>query len=224
MTSTQTEPRTAPVESALADTSQEQLLAPLKIDAATADLLFRAARTTNAFSEEPVADEEIHAAYDLTRWGPTAMNISPLRYLIVRSPQARERLVQHMAEGNQAKTLTAPLTVVVAADPNFHEQMKVLAPHRAEFAQNLAAAPEQRTAMARMNALIQVGFFITGLRAAGLHTGPMGGFDAAAIDSEFFSESQWQTLLVLNVGHPAAQGAHHPRAARLTPSAASQTV
>lgn len=202
----------------------DETLAPLAIDDPTADLLFRAARTTNAFSDEQVTDEEVHAAYDLMRWGPTAMNITPLRYLIVRSPEARTRLVQHLAEGNQAKTLTAPLTVVVAADPNFHEQMSLLAPHRAEVAASLAPLSAQRGEMARMNTLIQLGYFITALRAAGLHIGPMGGFDAEAIDSEFFSDSQWQTVLVLNIGHPAAQGAHHPRAARLAPSAVSATV
>src|SRR4051794_15139834 len=88
----------------------------LAIDAAAQDLLFREARTANTFSAEPVTDEQLRAIYDLVKWAPTAMNAQPLRLVAVRSPQARERLLPLMAEGNRAKTASAPLTLIVAAD------------------------------------------------------------------------------------------------------------
>ena len=77
----------------------------LAVDDSVADLLFRTARSVNTFTDEPVADEQVRAAYDLLRWGPTAMNTSPLRLLLVRSPEARERLAAHMAEGNRDRVL-----------------------------------------------------------------------------------------------------------------------
>src|SRR4051794_16121967 len=73
------------------------------------DLLFRAARTANTFTDEPVTDEQVGAIYDLVRWAPTAMNSQPLRLLLVRSDEARARLLGHLAEGNRAKTGSAPL-------------------------------------------------------------------------------------------------------------------
>ncbi|ROS76829.1 malonic semialdehyde reductase [Cellulomonas sp. PhB143] len=188
----------------------------LSIDAPTADLLFREARTVVRFDDGHVSDQQVQAAYDLVRWGPTAMNTLPLRLLLVRTPEARERLVSHMAEGNKPKTLDAPLTIVAAADPNFHEHLPVLAPHvpgaREMFEGN---GPEGRAPMATQSTLIQVGYLIVGLRAAGLHVGPMSGFDTAGVDAEFFADNGWRSQLVINVGTPASEGASYPRQTRL---------
>src|SRR5690606_27097995 len=132
------------------------------------------ARTVKVFADVPVTDEQVHAAYELAKWGPTALNTSPLRYLVVRSPEARERLVSHLAEGNRAGVLAAPLTLVLAADTEFHTLLPRLAPHAAAIADGLAGQPETREAMARMNATLQAGYLLTALRATGLHVGPMG--------------------------------------------------
>lgn len=101
----------------------------LALDAAAQDLLFREARTANTFTDEPVTDEQVQAIYDLVKYGPTAFNQTPLRITLVRSPEARERLVKHMAEGNQAKTATAPLVAILSADNEFHEELPALLPH-----------------------------------------------------------------------------------------------
>src|SRR5690242_14489668 len=76
----------------------------LALDAAAQDLLFREARTANTFTDEPVSDEQVRAIYDLVKFGPTAFNQQPLRIVLVRTDEGRERLLQHMAEGNRAKT------------------------------------------------------------------------------------------------------------------------
>ncbi len=165
------------------------------------DLLFREARTANAFSDEPVSDEQIAAIYDLVKYGPTAMNAQPLRVLLVRD-DSRERLLKHMADGNRDKTAGAPLVAVLAADTDFHDHLDVTFPHfpgaKAVFADD--AAREQA---ARFNAALQAGYFLLGVRAAGLAAGPMGGFDAAGIDEEFFAGTNWKSFLVVNLGKPA---------------------
>ncbi len=197
----------------------------LEIDGSTADLLFREARTVNAFSDTDVTDAQVQAAYDLVRWGPTAMNTVPLRLLLVRTPEARERLVGHMSEGNRAKTLAAPLSIVAAADLNFHEHLPVLAPHMSGVQENLAVAGEEgRAPMARTSALIQVGYLVVGLRAAGLHVGPMTGFDAAALDADLLAGTGWTSLVVINVGTPAGENASHPRQTRLAFDQVSATL
>lgn len=174
----------------------------LALTADAQDLLFREARTANTFTDEPVTDEQLRAVYDLVKWAPTAMNQQPLRILAVRSPEARERLVAHMGPGNQPKTRTAPLAVVLAADVDFHEHLPVVFPHKPEAKDNLAGKEEQRERMARFNAGLQVGYFILGVRAAGLAAGPMAGFDAAGVDAEFFPDGRHRSLLVVNIGHP----------------------
>lgn len=94
----------------------------LALDPAAQDLLFREARTANTFTDEPVTEEQVQAIYDLVKYGPTAFNQSPLRVVLVRSDDARARLVKHMAEGNQPKTSTAPLVAILATDNEFHEE------------------------------------------------------------------------------------------------------
>ncbi|UJP39749.1 malonic semialdehyde reductase [Cellulomonas palmilytica] len=189
-----------------------------------ADLLFRDARTVGAFTDEPVTDADLEAAYDLLKWGPTAMNITPLRLLVVRSDDAKARLAALAAEGNRDRILAAPVTLVVAADPAFHRHLPVLAPHRAAMVEGLEGQVATREAMARTNTHIQTGYLVTALRAAGLDAGPMGAFDAAGVDAEFFAESGWQSQLLVLVGHRDGVGTHHPRAARLTWDQVSATA
>lgn len=189
-----------------------------------ADLLFREARTAAVFTPDEVSDEQLAAVYDLVKWGPTALNTIPLRLLVVRTPEARQRLATHMNEGNRARVLAAPVSLVLAADTGFHAHIPTLAPHMAALADALEGQPEQRESMARTNALIQAGYLIVGLRAAGLAAGPMGGMDAEGIDQEFFAENGWKSLLVVNVGTADGVGTHHPRAERLSYPQASLTV
>jgi 3-hydroxypropanoate dehydrogenase len=95
---------------------------------AAQDLLFREVRTANTFTDEPVTDEQVRAVHDLVKYGPTAFNQSPLRITLVRSAEARERLVRHMAEGNRPKTATAPLVAILSADNEYHEELPQLFP------------------------------------------------------------------------------------------------
>ncbi len=179
--------------------------------------LFHDARTTNLFTDEPVDVGLVREVYEAVRWAPTAMNGQPLRLAVVESRAARERLVAHLSEGNQAKTLAAPLTVVAAYDPAFHVHLEHLAPHRVGAREKMEGDPQFRETFARTNGLIQLGYLILGLRAAGLSVGPMTGLNAAGVDGELFAESGWRTMAVLNVGHGASDApeAVHPRAGRL---------
>jgi len=165
------------------------------------DLLFRQARTANTFTDEPVTDEQIEAIYDLVKFGPTSINCQPLRVVLVRSEQARARLVPHMAESNQAKTRQAPLVAILAADTAFHDELPRLVPFKPE-ARDWFLDPTMRGHAARFNAGLQIGYFIIGIRAAGLAAGPMIGFDAAGVDAEFFPDGRYRSLLVVNIGLP----------------------
>ena len=185
----------------------------LALEKTAQDLLFRDARTANTFSDEPVSDEQIAAIYDLVKYAPTSMNTQPLRVLVVRSPEARERLVSHMADGNKAKTESAPVVAVLAYDPEFHEHLPTQFPHFAG-AQDIFKGQDHRFGAATLNASLQVGYFILAVRAAGLAAGPMTGFDAEGIDKEFFAETGYKTLVVVNIGKPG-ESAWFPRSPRL---------
>lgn len=176
----------------------------LELPAQVQDLLFREARTANSFSDEPVTDEQVQAIYDLVKWAPTSMNMQPLRVLVVRGDEAKQRLLPHMSEGNRAKVEKAPVTVVLAADVDFHENAPFTFPHNPGVKDNFGD-PAGRERFAKLNSLLQVGYFIIGVRAAGLAAGPMTGFDAAGVDAEFFADNSWKSLVAINVGKPGAQ-------------------
>src|SRR5688572_20321104 len=170
------------------------------LSADTQDLLFREARTANSFTDTPVTDEQVAAIYDLVKYGPTAMNAQPLRLLLVRE-EGRDRLLKHMSEGNRDKTASAPLVAVLAADVDFHENLERTFPHF-PGAKDVFSDHETREAQARFNAALQAGYFLIGVRAAGLAAGPMGGFDARGIDEDFFAGTEWRSIMVVNIGHP----------------------
>ena len=176
-------------------------LRPLVLDDSAADLLFRDARTANTFTTEPVTDEQLQAIYDLAKFGPTLMNAQPLRVLAVRTPQAKARLLPLMAEGNRAKTESAPVTLVLGYDVDFHEQFPRTFPHLPD-AKDRYAAEDVRHGVGRDNAFLQIGYLILAIRAAGLAAGPMGGFDRDGVDTEFFPDGRTRSVLVVNVGQP----------------------
>lgn len=166
------------------------------------NLLFRQARTANTFSDEPVTDEQVKAIYELIKWAPTSMNQQPLRIVLLRSGEGRNRLLPHLSEGNRAKTQSAPLAAILAADLDFHEKLPKVFPIKPDAKDMFADKPEVRGNQARLNATLQVAYFILGVRAAGLAAGPMTGFDVKGVNEEFFADGQHHALVVVNIGKP----------------------
>jgi 3-hydroxypropanoate dehydrogenase len=176
--------------------------------------LFTEARTANAFDATPVTQQELADIWELAKWAPTGANFQPLRVTYVTSPEARERLASHMNGNNTAKTLAAPAVAVLAIDSRFHEHIPVVAPFRAELMPAFEADEEMRLSAARFNGALQAGYFVLAVRSMGLAAGPMGGFDAAALDADFFPDGRLRSTLVVAMGHPG-EGAWRDRLPRL---------
>lgn len=183
------------------------------LDTAAIEVLFTRARSANAWADEPVTDDQLREIYDLAKMPPTAANTNPLRVLFVQSPEARERLVDLMDEGNRAKTLAAPAVALLAVDTDFHEHMDVLFPPMPAM-KDFFAGFEGRADFARFNAALQVGYFIMAVRAVGLAAGPMTGFDFAGVDAAFLPEPNLAPLAVVNIGHPGEDAWFEPRLPR----------
>ncbi|MCW2522106.1 MAG: malonic semialdehyde reductase [Frankiales bacterium] len=181
-------------------TETEQALPQL--DDAGRALLFTEARTANTFASTPVTDEELSAIWNLAKWAPTAANVQPLRVLYVRTEAGRARLVEHMNEGNQAKTASAPAVAVLAYDTRYHEHIPTVLPFRPELKDVFEENEEMRTSTGDFSSAMQAGYFVLAVRAAGLAAGPMAGFDRAGLDADFFPDGRWRSLLVVNIGHP----------------------
>ena len=181
----------------------------------TADRIFTDMHTAYRFTSEPVTDADLARVYELAKYTPTALNSQPLRVTFVRTAQAKERLLPLIAEGNRAKSASAPVVAILAADIDFHEHLPLVAPQHPGARERFAANADQRHGMAVNNAWLQAGGFILAARAAGLDAGPMGGVDLAGIDREFFAGTSLRTIMVVNLGHAAEDGTF-PRNPRLT--------
>ena len=151
------------------------------------DVLFRKARTYNAWLPKPVPDELLRELYDMLKWGPTSANSSPARFVFLRSAAAKERLRRALAAGNVAKTMAAPVTVIVAYDLKFYDKLPKLFPHNPAMLDLFANNPQLVEETAKRNSTLQGAYLILAARALGLDCGPMSGFDNAKVDEEFFA-------------------------------------
>lgn len=154
------------------------------------DLLFRKARTHNAWLDKPVTDDTLREVYDVMKWGPTSANSCPARFVFLRSQKAKERLRPALAPGNVEKTMTAPVTVIIAYDLKFYEKLPKLFPHSPAMRTLFAENPQLVEVTAKRNSSLQGAYLIIAARALGLDCGPMSGFDNAKVDEEFFGAGQ----------------------------------
>jgi 3-hydroxypropanoate dehydrogenase len=173
-----------------------------RLDDEARAVLFTDARTANTWAPIPVSDEELRSIWELAKWAPTSANTQPLRVLYVRPGEGRDRLVKHMNDGNKAKTEAAPAVAVLAVDTRFHEHIPTVWPHGPQLKDVFDANEELRLNGGKLNAALQVGYFILAIRAHGLAAGPMTGFDPAGLDAEFFPDGRFKSFVVVNIGHP----------------------
>lgn len=175
--------------------------------------IFNEARTFSYWHARPVPEGLVETAFELASLGPTSANCEPLRLVLVRSPEAKERLLPCVSSGNYEKVRMAPITAIVAYDLRFFELLPRLFPHSdagAWFTTNPTLAEET----ALRNSSLQGAYFILALRAQGLDCGPMSGFDPAKVDVAFFPDGRWRANFLLNIGY-GDRARLHPRLPRL---------
>lgn len=171
-----------------------------KLDDAALDQLFRTARTYNGYTDTPVTQADMDAIWELMKFGPTSANSLPARLVWLASEEAKEKLAAHASAANAPKIKAAPVTVIIGMDMEFYEQLPELFPHadaRSWFAHSPAVA--ETTAM--RNSSLQGAYFIMAARALGFDTGPMSGFNNAAVDAEFFAGTTVKSNFISTLGH-----------------------
>lgn len=185
------------------------------LDDTALDILFRQAHTANAFTAQAVSDEDLRRIFDLMKMAPTSANCQPGRFVFVRSAAAKQRLEPALSAGNRAKTMAAPLTVIVAHDLRFHEHLPRVFPHdpgAVGWFDGEARRPVRELTAFR-NGTLQGAYFILAARALGFDCGPMSGFDNAKVDAEFFPGGRCASNFLINLGHadPAGFMPRNPR-------------
>jgi 3-hydroxypropanoate dehydrogenase len=169
------------------------------LDDAALGQLFLDARTHYDWAPGPLPDGTLKRLYDLLKMGPTSANASPARFIFCASEEARARLAACVSENNRAKVLGAPVTVIIGMDLQFHEKLPQLFPHadaRSWFAGNDSLIRDT----ALRNSSLQGAWLVMAARALGLDTGPMSGFDKAAVDAAFWAGTSIETNFICSIG------------------------
>lgn len=193
-----------------------------KLDDNGFDVLFRKARTQNAWLDKPVSDELLQQVYDLAKWGATSTNSSPMRLVFVKTEAAKERLKPFLMPGNVIKVMSAPVTAIIGMDMEFYEKLPVLSPHnnaRSWFVRNDALI--ESTAF--RNSTLQGAYLMLAARSLGLDCSPMSGFDNAKVDAEFFKGTNIKSNFICSLGYGDVSKLY-PRAVRLDFAEACEIV
>lgn len=195
------------------DPSTADLPHPSILTDAALDQLFREARTHSKWLDKDVSETQIAAIYELLKMAPTSANQQPGRFVWCKSDEAKQKLADCASEGNKDKILSAPVTVIIGYDLDFHLQLPWLFPHT-DAKSWFEGDEEARAASAKRNAVLQGAYLILAARSLGLDCGPMSGFDQAATTKAFFSdEPRYRADFICSIGY-GDDAALHPRSPR----------
>ena len=76
-------------------------------------------RSIRFFTDQPVSEEEVKTLIDAARHAPSAGNIQPWEFIIVRKAEIKDEVA--VAAGNQTFIEEAPVVIVVCADVDASE-------------------------------------------------------------------------------------------------------
>ena len=183
-----------------------------KLDDSGADLLFYEARTCYAWLDRNVPETLLYRLVERTLLPPTSANSSPARFVFVTTPEGKEKLKPCLSSGNVDKTMAAPVTAIVAYDPEFWRHMDRLFPH-GDMKTMFEKSPEMAEQASFRNGSLMGGYMILAARSLGLDCGPMSGFDAAKVNGTFLSGTSYKANFLCNIGYgdPASVKARGPK-------------
>jgi len=184
-----------------------------RLDRTALNQLFLEARTSSKFIDRPVPQALLHELVETLKMGPTSANCQPGRYVFVTTPEGKELLRPHLSAGNVAKTMAAPVCVIIGQDLDFYERLPEVFPHT-DARSWFAGKPDHIATTAFRNSSLQGAYLIMAARALGLDCGPMSGFDNAGVDQAFFAGTNVKSNFLCNLGYGDAS-ALKPRQPRL---------
>jgi len=172
-----------------------------RADPATLRLILTDARTQNVWQQRDVADDLLKEIYQIMKMGPTSANCCPARIVFLKSQAGRERLRPALKPNNIDKTMSAPVTAIIAHDTAFWKHAETMFPQNPGAQLTFKDNPTGSGIAAFRNGSLQGAYFLIAARAVGLDCGPMSGFDNALVDDEFFPDTTLKSNFLCNLGY-----------------------
>jgi nitroreductase len=151
--------------------------------------VFKAIKTRKsirAFTEKRVTEREVRRLIEAARWAPSAGNLQPWEFIIVRDPKVKHGLCE--AAMNQTLIERASVVIVVCADPVRSSK------RYGSRGTNLYCL--QDTAAATQNILLTA-------HATGLATCWIGAFNEEAAKRVLRVPDEIRPIAIVPIGHPA---------------------
>jgi 3-hydroxypropanoate dehydrogenase len=114
------------------------------------------------------------------------------------------------------------VTVIIGHDLDFPETLPRVFPHN-QHAKNWFDDPVLRESSAFRNSSLQGAYLLIAARALGYDTGPMSGFDNAAVDAAFFAGTNIKSNFICSIGRGTNENLF-PRSSRLSFEEANRVV
>ena len=151
-------------------------------------------RSTRSFTDEPVSEKDVKVLIDAARHAPSAGNIQPWEFVIVRKLEIKRKLV--FAALNQTFIEEAPVVIVVCADES------ASASGYGSRGETLYCL--QDTAAATLNILLTA-------YSMGLGTCWVGAFREEEVKEALAVPEGVRPVAIVPVGHVTAYPPNHPR-------------
>jgi len=151
-------------------------------------------RSIRAFTNEEVSEEEVKKLIDAARQAPSAGNIQPWEFIIMRNPQRKRRLT--VAALDQTFIEEAPVVIVVCANE--------ARSGRGYGARGVTLYCLQDTAAATQNMLLAA-------CALGLGTCWVGAFNEEEVRKVVNVPREIRPVAIVPVGHPAEKPRSAPK-------------
>jgi len=148
-------------------------------------------RSIRAYEPVPIPREDIEAILDVVRLAPSAYNLQPWRFVVVETPEVKERLAE--AAYNQRQVRLAPAVIVLYTDMEdvLDRVDEVVHPgldavQRAQTRELIlrrfgGMEAAERAAWAVGQGYIALGYLLLAAEAHGYQTSAMTGFDPEAV-------------------------------------------
>jgi len=148
-------------------------------------------RSIRAFESAPIPEEDLIAIFETVRLAPSAYNVQPWRFVVVREPALKRALAR--AANGQRQVESAPAVVVLYTDmedalATVDEVIHPgIAPERRAAARDgtleafARMKEEQLGAWGAGQGYIALGYLLLAAESRGYQTSPMLGFDPKAV-------------------------------------------
>jgi nitroreductase len=173
-------------------------------------------RSIRTYEPVPVPREDMEDILDVARRAPSAFNVQPWRFVVVETPELKERLAA--AAFNQRQVHSAPAVIVLYTD--MKESLENLdavvhpgmTPEQQEATQRTIRShfarqsEDERETWAQGQGYIALGYLLLAAEARGYQTSPMSGFDPAAVKKLLHLPENARIPALIAIGRGAEEG------------------